>query len=275
MIGDRKTNIFGKLVRQKVVFFEEVGSHVFVFTLVLNAGDLLHGKVVGGRAHRGGSRAGEEIAVGGKGEASYLAHAARARMGGASGSWMRTCGVDSNQYSAADRFKNTVGSGNTPRQTGSKTPGGAGTHTNTLDEHTTPPLPRDGNHEKTVKDRESQNRPPHTTHKLTTDSTPEPVDGTDQMRSQVWPREMRRSSRYETNVHTGPGPARRARLQYRCFHFADRLRAGAGRRSRSGRRPGRVRWGRPLLSRPRGAFGSGAAAEGSGLLSRPRNRSSR
>ena len=138
MIGDRKTNIFGKLVRQKVVFFEEVGSHVFVFTLVLNAGDLLHGKVVGGRAHRGGSRAGEEIAVGGKGEASYLAHAARARMGGASGSWMRTCGVDSNQYSAADRFKNTVGSGNTPRQTGSKTPGGAGTHTNTLDEHTTP-----------------------------------------------------------------------------------------------------------------------------------------
>ena len=56
MIGDRKTNIFGKLVRQKVVFFEEVGSHVFVFTLVLNAGDLLHGKVVGGRAHRGGSR---------------------------------------------------------------------------------------------------------------------------------------------------------------------------------------------------------------------------
>ena len=30
-------------------------------------------------------------------------------------------------------------------------------------------------------------------------------------------------------------------------------------RSRSGRRPGRVRWGRPLLSRPRGAFGSGAA----------------
>ena len=81
MIGDRKTNIFGKLVRQKVVFFEEGGSHVFVFTLVLNAGDLLHGKVVGGRAHRGGSRAGEEIAVGGKGEASYLAHAARARMG--------------------------------------------------------------------------------------------------------------------------------------------------------------------------------------------------
>ena len=33
------------------------------------------------------------------------------------------------------------------------------------------------------------------------------------------------------------------------------------RRSRSGRRPGRVRWGRPLLSRPRGAFGSGAAAD--------------
>ena len=25
MIGDRKTNIFGKLVRQKVVFFEKVG----------------------------------------------------------------------------------------------------------------------------------------------------------------------------------------------------------------------------------------------------------
>ena len=44
------------------------------------------------------------------------------------------------------------------------------------------------------------------------------------------------------------------------LHFADRLRAGAGRRSGSGRRPGRVRWGRPLLSRPRGAFGSVAAA---------------
>ena len=86
------------------LFSEEVGSHVFVFTLVLNAGDLLHGKVVGGRAHRGGW-AGEEIAVGGKGEASNLAHAARARMGGASGSWMRTCGVDSNQYSAVDRWE--------------------------------------------------------------------------------------------------------------------------------------------------------------------------
>ena len=64
----------------------------------------------------------------------------------------------------------------------------------------------------------------------------------------------------------------------RAFHFADRLRAGAGRRSGSGRRPGRVRWGRPLLSRPRGAFGSGAAAEAPAavdVLSRPRIRSSR
>ena len=62
------------------------------------------------------------------------------------------------------------------------------------------------------------------------------------------------------------------------LHFADRLRAGAGRRSGSGRRPGRVRWGRPLLSRPRGAFGSGAAAEAPAavdVLSRPRIRSSR
>ena len=38
------------------------------------------------------------------------------------------------------------------------------------------------------------------------------------------------------------------------------LRAGAGRRSGSaGWRQGRVRWGRPLLSRPRGAVGSGPA----------------
>ena len=44
------------------------------------------------------------------------------------------------------------------------------------------------------------------------------------------------------------------------LHFADRLRAGAGRRSGSGRRQGRVCWGRPLLSRPRGAVGSGPAA---------------
>ena len=34
-------------------------------------------------------------------------------------------------------------------------------------------------------------------------------------------------------------------------------------RSWSGRRPGRVRWGRPLLSRPRGAFGSGHRGCGS------------
>ena len=184
---------------------------------------------------------------------------------------MRTCGVDSNQYSAVDRWEREHTDKLVQKHRGER----AGTHTHTLDEHTTPPLPRDGNHEKTVKDRESQNRPPHTTHKLTTDSTPEPVDGTDQMRSQVWPREMRRSSRYETNVHTGPGPARRARLQYRCLHFADRLRAGAGRRSRSGRRPGRVRWGRPLLSRPRGAVGSGPAAVLATVVSRSRFRPSR
>ena len=47
----------------------------------------------------------------------------------------------------------------------------------------------------------------------------------------------------------------RARL-----HFADRLRAGAGRRSGSVWRQGRVRRGRPLLSRPRGAVDSGLAA---------------
>ena len=42
---------------------------------------------------------------------------------------------------------------------------------------------------------------------------------------------------------------------------ADRLRAGAGSwRSGSGWRQGRVRWGRPLLSRPRGVVGSGPAA---------------
>ncbi len=44
------------------------------------------------------------------------------------------------------------------------------------------------------------------------------------------------------------------------LHFADRLRAGAGRRSGSGRRQGRVCWGRPLLSRPREAVGFGLAA---------------
>ena len=44
------------------------------------------------------------------------------------------------------------------------------------------------------------------------------------------------------------------------LHFADRLRAGAGRRSGSGWRQGRVRCGRPLLSRPRGVVGSGPAA---------------
>jgi hypothetical protein len=53
---------------------------------------------------------------------------------------------------------------------------------------------------------------------------------------------------------------------YRYLHFADRLRAGAGRRSGSGRRQGRVCWGRPLLSRPRGAravgrFGLAAPVE--------------
>ena len=56
-----------------------------------------------------------------------------------------------------------------------------------------------------------------------------------------------------------------------CLQFADRFRAGAGRRSGSGWRQGRVCWGRPLLSRPRGAVGSGPAA----VESRPRLRSSR
>jgi hypothetical protein len=46
-----------------------------------------------------------------------------------------------------------------------------------------------------------------------------------------------------------------------------RLRAGAGRRSGSGWRQGRVRWGRPLLNRPRGAVGSGAAAVESAAVS--------
>ena len=51
------------------------------------------------------------------------------------------------------------------------------------------------------------------------------------------------------------------------LHFADRFRAGAGRRSGSGWRQGRVRWGRPLLSRPRGAVGSGSAAVESAAVS--------
>ena len=61
----------------------------------------------------------------------------------------------------------------------------------------------------------------------------------------------------------GSGRTRTGRPLRICrarLHFADRLRAGAGRRSGSGWRQGRVRWGRPLLSRPRGAVGSGPAA---------------
>ena len=58
-----------------------------------------------------------------------------------------------------------------------------------------------------------------------------------------------------TRYYTVPVGLCRARL-----HFADRLRAGTGRCSGSGRRPGWVCWGRPLLSRPRGAVGSGPAA---------------
>jgi hypothetical protein len=57
-------------------------------------------------------------------------------------------------------------------------------------------------------------------------------------------------------------------LPVSSLHFVDRLiRAGAGRRSGSGWRQGRVRWGRPLLSRPRGAVGSGAAAVESAAVS--------
>ena len=56
-------------------------------------------------------------------------------------------------------------------------------------------------------------------------------------------------------AHRRPLRVCRSRL-----HFADRLRAGTGRCSGSGRRPGWVCWGRPLLSRPRGAVGSGPAA---------------
>ena len=64
--------------------------------------------------------------------------------------------------------------------------------------------------------------------------------------------------------HRRPLRICRARLHLIIsLSFADRLRAGAAARGgalSSGRRPGRVHWGRPLLSRPRGAFSSGAAA---------------
>ena len=66
-----------------------------------------------------------------------------------------------------------------------------------------------------------------------------------------------------SRAHRGHWPHRRPLriCRARAFiYFADRLRAGAGRRSGSGWRQGRVRWGRPLLSRPRGAVGSGPAA---------------
>ena len=51
-----------------------------------------------------------------------------------------------------------------------------------------------------------------------------------------------------------------SRLPPVSFYRYTRLRAGAGRRSGSGWRQGRVRRGRPLLSRPRGAVDSGLAA---------------
>ena len=55
----------------------------------------------------------------------------------------------------------------------------------------------------------------------------------------------------ELPVHCSPTPPLRATSR----------RAGGGARSDgSGRRPGRVRWGRPLLSPPRGEFCSGDAA---------------
>ena len=56
----------------------------------------------------------------------------------------------------------------------------------------------------------------------------------------------------------------------RAPYFAYRLRAGAGRRSGSGWRQGRVRWGRPLLSQPlvsRGERSAGSAAVQSAAVS--------
>ncbi len=61
-------------------------------------------------------------------------------------------------------------------------------------------------------------------------------------------------------VPAPPGVFLPVRVCRTRLHFADRFRAGAGRRSGSGWRQGRVRWGRPLLSRPRGAVGPGPAA---------------
>ena len=64
-----------------------------------------------------------------------------------------------------------------------------------------------------------------------------------------------------SRAHRGLWPHRRPlRICRARLHFAYRLRAGAGRRSGSGWRQGRVRWGRPLLSQPRGVVGSGPAA---------------
>ena len=59
--------------------------------------------------------------------------------------------------------------------------------------------------------------------------------------------------------HRRPLRICRARL-LRIFADVRLDRAGAGRRSGSGWRQGRLRWGRPLLSRPRGVVGSGPAA---------------
>ncbi len=71
-------------------------------------------------------------------------------------------------------------------------------------------------------------------------------------------------------VDAGGWEVERVQMPGDGLHFADRLRAGAGRRSGSGWRQGRVRWGWPLLSRPRGR-----STPGLRLLSRPRLRSSR
>ena len=57
-----------------------------------------------------------------------------------------------------------------------------------------------------------------------------------------------------SRAHRGLWPLRRPlRICRARLHFADRLRAGAGRRSGSGWRQGRIRWGRTLLSRPAGS----------------------
>ena len=133
--------------------------------------------------------------------------------------------------------------------TGSKTPGGAGTHCTSVPVPRFELIPKDtGGSEPGQRDTGTQ-RHTHTDSDIGT----------------VLNCTAGSPGAFEPRVR----PHRRP-LRVCCarLHLADRLRAGAGRRSGSGSAGGgrvgtsAVRWGRPLLSRPWGALGSTGAAAG-------------